>query len=1446
MDGERQEKASIKVNGKGQINGVIKDLEAREEINSEGRKESWGGRKRKLQKSQYRYEEGGRAGEKREGGGDKGKRSNSDNGVNEGGNGRAAKVAVGGKKGGVNGEGGKEDREGKHRQGKEREGRKSKGRRGKGILKKRKGIGTWLFMMPMVSLFMMPMVRLFMLLLVIPSGINASVVIAPSHDYTTFENNVSIVTLYCFGNGAYLLWTVDGYTTGSSYVLSKEIQDSYNILSPDGLTLSSQLIVPNTKASNNITVICIVQDLSFNHQSGSNPVKLFLQGILPPPQHFNISISNNSAHISWVAPESLQVSTPPTISHYVLSNNLTNGKKTFNNPTTCNTMASCNYSIDVRDPYFTIVGSHGGVNTTIFDYNAAILFTLFAVNGAGNGSVAAYIYMYELPKTTASGVEAHPSQTVPTTDSTSYTDFGSTNATSTMSINEIIAVVPAIVIAFILVITTVVMLRVIIVHYFKIRKRVLILPLLLVGLPSGTNASVVIAPSHDYTTFENNASMVTFNCFGNGAYLLWTVDGYTTGSSYVLNKEIQDSYYILSPDGLAVSSQLIVPTTKANNNITVICIVQDVSFNHQSGSNPVKLFLQGILPPPQHFKMSISNNSAHISWVAPESLQVSTPPTISHYVLSNNQTNGTKTFNNPTTCNTMASCNYSIDVRDPYFTIVGSHGGVNTTIFDYNAAILFTLFAVNGAGNGSVAAYIYMYELPKTTASGVEAHPSQTVPTTDSTSYTDFGSTNATSTMSINDIIYVVPAVIVVFILLFTTVVVLVIHVVVHYFKKRKGVLFLHLLILLGLPSGTNASVIIAPSHDYTTFENNASMLTFNCSGNGAYLLWTVDGYTTGSSYVLSKEIQDSYYMLTPDGLTVSSQLIVPTTKANNNITVICIVLDLSFNHQSGSNPVKLFLQGVETHLSQTVLTTVGTSYTAAGSTITTSTMSIKEIIAVVIVLVFIPLCTTVVVLAIIVHFFKKRRGVLFLYLLLLGIPSGTNACVVIQASHDYTTFKNNISIFTYNCSGNGKSLMWIVDEHTARSSYVLKKEIQDSYYILSSDGLAVTSQLIVPTTKANNNITVIYIVQDLSYNHPLRSNLVQLYLQDRGGRDSGLGEKEERMEKEDRKGGVKGEKNGGRNQERKEEKRKERREEERKRDRLEERKEEDRKEKGGVERGGDQRGGQKEGGEKAMRLALQPKGNRTEALTRTDEMESLIALMMEDIRGRAEKTWKVAKDHGNEREKKEKKGVKEGKNHGIKEKEGEKGEGKEGSEGGKESWDQRKSKREKGEGKEGGEGGQWVAHETRERREKGRCRKKKGIGTWLFTMPLVRLFMMLQVISSSVNAGVDILPSHDYTTFENNASTFLFNCSGNETNLLWTVDGEMCAATAEHVFDNGIQLLAAIVDGLNVSSQLIVPTTKANNNTTVKCTVLDSKGQSSDLVTLFLQGILPYHSSSK
>ena len=106
-------------------------------------------------------------------------------------------------------------------------------------------------------------------------------------------------------------------------------------------------------------------------------------GILPSPKGLKTNFSNYYLILSWTAPDSLEVSTPPTISHYVLSNNLTNGTKMFNNPTTCNPLAYCNCSLDLRDPFFTTDG-----NTTMLDYNGVVEFTLFAVNGAGNGNAA--------------------------------------------------------------------------------------------------------------------------------------------------------------------------------------------------------------------------------------------------------------------------------------------------------------------------------------------------------------------------------------------------------------------------------------------------------------------------------------------------------------------------------------------------------------------------------------------------------------------------------------------------------------------------------------------------------------------------------------------------------------------------------------------------------------------------------------------------------------------------------------------------------------------------------------------------------------------------------------------------------------------------------------------------------------------------------------------------
>ena len=216
---------------------------------------------------------------------------------------------------------------------------------------------------------------------------------------------------------------------------------------------------------------------------------------------------------------------------------------------------------------------------------------------------------------------------------------------------------------------------------------------------------IIILPSTDYTTFENNPSTFTFSCSGNGGRLYWTVDGYTTGTSYVQNKGIYPTPYV-SPDGVTVSSQLIVPTTKANNIITVICTVEDASTGNHQSSDPVRLILQGILPPPSQLTINSSNSTITLSWVAPPSLEVSIPPTISHYILDNNVTNIPKTISNPAVCKPAMPCISSPDINDPSFII--NTGEQNTTILDYNGTIEFTFLAVNGAGDGSATTYTYV------------------------------------------------------------------------------------------------------------------------------------------------------------------------------------------------------------------------------------------------------------------------------------------------------------------------------------------------------------------------------------------------------------------------------------------------------------------------------------------------------------------------------------------------------------------------------------------------------------------------------------------------------------------------------------------------------------------------------------------------------------------
>ena len=73
-----------------------------------------------------------------------------------------------------------------------------------------------------------------------------------------------------------------------------------------------------------------------------------------------------------------------------------------------------------------------------------------------------------------------------------------------------------------------------------------------------------------YVAFENVCGICTFTCSGNGAHVVWTVDGYDATTPHVVNKGISVLPSVMSPDGRNITSRLSVPTIKSNNNTSVV------------------------------------------------------------------------------------------------------------------------------------------------------------------------------------------------------------------------------------------------------------------------------------------------------------------------------------------------------------------------------------------------------------------------------------------------------------------------------------------------------------------------------------------------------------------------------------------------------------------------------------------------------------------------------------------------------------------------------------------------------------------------------------------------------------------------------------------------------------------------------------------------------------
>ena len=120
---------------------------------------------------------------------------------------------------------------------------------------------------------------------------------------------------------------------------------------------------------------------------------VFILGPLDAPYNLSVARSNTSFILSWGAPFSLHVTGYSTdIFNYILCTNITiYGCKTIPSDPDCTFPRTCTSSVDFTDP------SLNGTNKTIMDYGDTILFTFFAINGAGNGIYAEYVFCVKCP-----------------------------------------------------------------------------------------------------------------------------------------------------------------------------------------------------------------------------------------------------------------------------------------------------------------------------------------------------------------------------------------------------------------------------------------------------------------------------------------------------------------------------------------------------------------------------------------------------------------------------------------------------------------------------------------------------------------------------------------------------------------------------------------------------------------------------------------------------------------------------------------------------------------------------------------------------------------------------------------------------------------------------------------------------------------------------------------
>ncbi|KAL5517644.1 hypothetical protein EMCRGX_G003231 [Ephydatia muelleri] len=228
------------------------------------------------------------------------------------------------------------------------------------------------------------------------SSATRSIDLKPKENYIVFQSDTPAI-FYCYGNGfgtgAVVSWLLNGTGYSTEHA---QMGITYVIDPPTGDTVTSHLIVPsNSTINNNTQVVCLAADVTFSNVLTSLPTNLTIQGPLDAPGTFSVNISNTSNTtflLSWGAPFSLDVTDSPDIFYFTLCTNITiYGCRIIHSDTDCTFPRTCTSSVDFTHP--SLNGTNGGQNKTIMDYGNPIHFTFFAVNGAGNGFKANFIYL---------------------------------------------------------------------------------------------------------------------------------------------------------------------------------------------------------------------------------------------------------------------------------------------------------------------------------------------------------------------------------------------------------------------------------------------------------------------------------------------------------------------------------------------------------------------------------------------------------------------------------------------------------------------------------------------------------------------------------------------------------------------------------------------------------------------------------------------------------------------------------------------------------------------------------------------------------------------------------------------------------------------------------------------------------------------------------------------